>query len=174
MHIREELYRERRNRVESVCRSAWTSNLWKNEFVGKDFLIDMSNRLAYCRHGKVGCLYFLFNTNWPCKQTATALALYVTQVATSTWMKHFITISHVLPETKKPEVMNLTIDELHKVVPKFLYVGGQDSYNFDVDKFSKDWGLFTFSFVRHPFDRWEYCLTQTNHVSAQSRVWWHP
>ena len=59
MHFREELYRERRNRVESVCLSARASKLWENEFVGKDFLIDLSNGLAYCRHGKVCKLIFL-------------------------------------------------------------------------------------------------------------------
>ena len=68
-------------------------------------------------------------------------------------MRHFITISSVLPETEKQELANLTIDELHKEAPKFLHVDGQDSDDFDVDKFSEDRGIFTFSFVRHPFDR---------------------
>ena len=52
MWSRESLYNERRKRIRSVCQKY--KHVWhKNEFAGKEFLLDTKNRLAYCRHDKV-------------------------------------------------------------------------------------------------------------------------
>ena len=52
MRQREKLYEERRQRVRSVCEKY--ERVWrKTDFPGREFLFDLKNGLAYCRHEKV-------------------------------------------------------------------------------------------------------------------------
>ena len=51
MHAQEEKFNERRLRVETVC-GKYKDVAWTNKYVGREFLFDLDNGLAYCRHGK--------------------------------------------------------------------------------------------------------------------------
>lgn len=51
MHAQEEKFNKRRLRVETVC-GKYKDVAWTNKYVGREFLFDLDNRLAYCRHGK--------------------------------------------------------------------------------------------------------------------------
>ena len=51
MQRQEEKFNERRLRVETVCRK-YKDVAWTNKHVGKEFLFDIDNGLACCRHGK--------------------------------------------------------------------------------------------------------------------------
>ena len=51
MMLRQEnKFAKRRLRVEAVCEKY--KDMWINKHVGKEFLFDLDNKLAYCRHGK--------------------------------------------------------------------------------------------------------------------------
>ena len=52
MRQREKLYEERRQRIRSVCERY--KRVWqKTDYPGREFLFDLKNGLAYCRHEKV-------------------------------------------------------------------------------------------------------------------------
>ena len=52
MRHKESLYSERRKRIRSVCERY--KKVWqKTKFPGREFLFDLRNGLAYCRHEKV-------------------------------------------------------------------------------------------------------------------------
>ena len=52
MRHREDIYSKRRVRIRAVCEKY--KNMWqKTKFPGREFLFDLRNRLAYCRHEKV-------------------------------------------------------------------------------------------------------------------------
>ena len=52
MRHKEILYSERRKRIRSVCERY--KRVWrKTKFPGREFLLDLRNGLAYCRHEKV-------------------------------------------------------------------------------------------------------------------------
>ena len=53
MRHKENLYSERRRRIRSVCERH--KKVWqRTDFAGREFLFDLKNGLAYCRHEKVG------------------------------------------------------------------------------------------------------------------------
>ena len=51
MKRQENKFKERRLRVEAVC-GRYKDVAWTNKQVGKEFLFDIDNGLACCRHGK--------------------------------------------------------------------------------------------------------------------------
>ena len=51
MQRQEHELNERRLRVETVCEK-YKDVAWRNKHVGKEFLFDLDNGLACCRHGK--------------------------------------------------------------------------------------------------------------------------
>ena len=52
MRHKESVYSERRKRIRSVCERY--KKVWqKTDFPGREFLYDLRNGLAYCRHEKV-------------------------------------------------------------------------------------------------------------------------
>ena len=52
MESREDVYKRRRRRVESVC-AKYEGQRWPNEFPGRYFMFDLENELAYCQNAKV-------------------------------------------------------------------------------------------------------------------------
>lgn len=52
MEGREEVYKMRRRRVESVC-ATYEGKRWPNEIPGRNFMFDLENELAYCQNAKV-------------------------------------------------------------------------------------------------------------------------
>ena len=62
-------------------------------------------------------------------------------------------LSNLDTETKK----RMTHDKklLHEMVPKLLHKKGQEREDFDVAGLVKKYSLLTFSFVRHPFERYK-------------------
>ena len=52
MESREDVYKRRRRRVESVC-AKYEGKRWPNEFPGRYFMFDLENELAYCQNAKV-------------------------------------------------------------------------------------------------------------------------
>ena len=79
----------------------------------------------------------------------------MSQVATSTWTRHLITISDLLDDEAKRRFLNeqqknRTRTEFYKMMLFQL----QLQEDFDVEDFSHNMGLLSFSFVRHPFERY--------------------
>ena len=66
-------------------------------------------------------------------------------------MEHFVALSNLNSKLKR----RITSDKffMHETVPKLLHKDGQELENFDVASFAKQHNLLTFSFVRHPFER---------------------
>ena len=56
-------FNERRLQVDTVCQK-YRDVAWTNKHVGKEFLFDIDNRLACCRHGKASvrilCIYMYY------------------------------------------------------------------------------------------------------------------
>ena len=69
------------------------------------------------------------------------------QCGTSTWFKHFATFSGLDEEC----VRHLSTGDYRLRVRTLLRVEGPKIFH--VDEFTRRNGLFTFTFVRHPFER---------------------
>ena len=52
MNSREDVYKNRRTRLESVC-AKYEGKRWPNEIPGRNFMFDLENELAYCQNAKV-------------------------------------------------------------------------------------------------------------------------
>ena len=63
-------------------------------------------------------------------------------------MRHLVAISKVDEETRR-----FFQEEPRKTLIPYLHIDLQDRKYFDVDDFVETWNLLSFSFVRHPFDR---------------------
>ena len=53
MKSREDVYEERRKRVESVCAKLLGYERYSQEFPGRNIMFDLKNKLAYCQNAKV-------------------------------------------------------------------------------------------------------------------------
>ena len=69
------------------------------------------------------------------------------QCGTSTWFRHFATFSGLDEDC----IGHLSMGDYRLKVRMLLRVEGPRIFH--VDKFTKKNGLFTFTFVRHPFER---------------------
>ena len=76
------------------------------------------------------------------------------QVGTSTWRRHLLTISNLVDDETKRRYLskpsNITNNEFYKL----MLFQQQLQNDFDVEDFSHNMGLLSFSFVRHPFERY--------------------
>ena len=67
-------------------------------------------------------------------------------------MEHFVTLSNLDSKIKKRIIHDKLL--LHEMVPKLLHKKGQGREDFDVAGLVKKYSLLSFSFVRHPFERY--------------------
>ena len=78
----------------------------------------------------------------------------IQQVGTSTWRRHLITISDLVDDETKMRFLNQPSNLTNNEFFKLMLFQQQLQGDFDVAEFSHNMGMLSFSFVRHPFERY--------------------
>ena len=80
------------------------------------------------------------------------------QVGTSTWRRHLLTISDLVDDETKRRYLNKPSNITNNEFYRLMLFQQQLQEDFDVVDFSHKMGLLSFSFVRHPFERYVHRL----------------
>ena len=144
----EDVQKNRLDRVQAVCEKY--NNLrsgYSPRTNSQSFIFDVKNGFAWCRILKVFRNIVKLSS----------VIAYISQSGSSTWFGHLKRLTGLsdkcLKDLHDPH-RNGTRISVHRKIRNLLLVDGQDRPDFSVNKFAAMHDLLTFTFVRHPFERW--------------------